>query len=152
MPNPSELESAEIELDELCIQKAKEANRISDKDMNADINMRRYIVAYFQAWNREYGTRHFVKEAEPECHCAAPGCQCDRMGLHGALTEQVGGEHYKNMKIQPVEFILANGIPFVEGCVIKYLSRWRDKNGVEDLKKARHFLDMLIEHEERKHE
>lgn len=66
------------------------------------------------------------------------------------LAEQVGGEHYKTMAIQPVEFILANGIPFVEGCVIKYVSRWRNKNGVEDLKKAHHFLEMLIEHEERK--
>lgn len=66
------------------------------------------------------------------------------------LSEQVGGGHYKTMAIQPVEFILANGIPFIEGCVIKYVSRWRNKNGVEDLKKARHFLDILIEHEERK--
>jgi len=67
-----------------------------------------------------------------------------------ALAEQVGGDHYKAMKIQPVEFILANGIPFVEGCVIKYVARWRKKNGVDDLKKALHFLDMLIEHEEGK--
>lgn len=66
------------------------------------------------------------------------------------LAEQVGGEHYKTMAIQPVEFILANGIHFVEGNVIKYVARWRKKNGVDDLKKARHFLDMLIEHEERK--
>lgn len=67
-----------------------------------------------------------------------------------ALEKQVGGDHYRNMTIQPVEYILANGIPFVEGCVIKYVSRWRNKNGVDDLKKARHFLDMLIEHEEGK--
>jgi hypothetical protein len=66
-----------------------------------------------------------------------------------ALNAQVGGGHYKDMKIQPVEFIHANGIGFIEGCVIKYVSRWRAKGGVDDLRKARHFIDLLIELEER---
>lgn len=66
-----------------------------------------------------------------------------------ALEAQVGGGHYKDMPIQPFEYIHANGIGFAEGCVIKYVSRWRKKNGVEDLKKARHFLDLLIEAESR---
>ena len=67
-----------------------------------------------------------------------------------ALSSQVGGSHYKNFAIQPVEFIHKNGIGFIEGCAIKYLCRWRQKNGVEDLKKAKHFIDMLIEMEEKK--
>ncbi|WP_343698865.1 DUF3310 domain-containing protein [Caulobacter sp.] len=62
-----------------------------------------------------------------------------------ALTTQVGGGHYKDCAIQPVEFIHANGLNFIEGCVVKYVSRWRKKGGIQDLKKARHFLDMLIE-------
>ena len=66
-----------------------------------------------------------------------------------ALAHQEGGGHYKGMKIQPVEFIHANGIPFIEGCVIKYVSRWRAKGGVEDLKKARHFIDLLLDLESR---
>lgn len=53
------------------------------------------------------------------------------------------------MVIQPITYILANGIGFIEGGVIKYVSRWRKKGGVQDLKKARHMLDVLIEHEER---
>ena len=61
---------------------------------------------------------------------------------------QVGGAHYKDMAIQPVEFIHRNRIGFCEGCVIKYVSRWRGKGGLEDLKKARHFLDLLIEMEQ----
>lgn len=65
-----------------------------------------------------------------------------------ALEVQEGGSHYKDMPIQPIEYILANNIPFTEGNVIKYVSRWRKKNGVADLKKARHMLDVLIEHEE----
>jgi hypothetical protein len=66
-----------------------------------------------------------------------------------ALEKQVGGSHYRDMVIQPVEYILANGLGFVEGAVIKYVSRYRAKGGVEDLRKARHFLDLLIEHETR---
>lgn len=62
-----------------------------------------------------------------------------------ALDVQVGGGHYKDMNIQPVEYIYKNGIGYFEGCVIKYVSRWQKKGGVEDLKKARHFLDLLIE-------
>lgn len=62
-----------------------------------------------------------------------------------ALDHQEGGEHYKDMPIQPVEFIHKNGIGYFEGNVIKYVSRWRKKNGLEDLKKARHYIDLLIE-------
>jgi hypothetical protein len=64
-----------------------------------------------------------------------------------ALDVQTGGSHYKDLKIQPVEYIHANGLGFCEGSVIKYISRWRAKNGIEDLKKARHFIDLLIEFE-----
>jgi hypothetical protein len=67
-----------------------------------------------------------------------------------ALAVQQGGDHYKKLKIQPIEFIHANGIPFAEGSVIKYVTRWRDKGGIKDLEKARHFLDLLIELESAK--
>lgn len=66
-----------------------------------------------------------------------------------ALDVQAGGNHYKDMAIQPVEFIHANGIPYLEGNVIKYVSRWRKKNGIADLEKARHYIDLLIELETR---
>ena len=61
-------------------------------------------------------------------------------------TKQVGGEHYRNKKIQPIEFILENDMPFVEGNVIKYVCRWREKGGLSDLEKARQYLDFLIDH------
>ena len=67
-----------------------------------------------------------------------------------ALVRQEGGEHYKDMAIQPVEFIHRNGIGYLEGCCIKYLCRWRKRGGLEDLKKARHFIDLLIEMETEK--
>ena len=65
-----------------------------------------------------------------------------------AFDEQEGGDHYKSLKIQPAQYCLANDIPFCEGNVIKYVTRWRYKGQTEDLKKARHYLDMIIEHVE----
>jgi hypothetical protein len=59
-------------------------------------------------------------------------------------NKQVGGNHYDKMKIQPITFIVDNEIPFIEGNIIKYVCRWKDKGGVEDLKKAKHYLDILI--------
>jgi hypothetical protein len=66
-----------------------------------------------------------------------------------ALNKQVDGGHYKDLKIQPIEYIHANNIPFAEGCAIKYLTRWRAKGGVKDLEKAKHFIELLIELESR---
>ena len=60
-------------------------------------------------------------------------------------TQQVAGAHYKDKVIQPWGYIAANALGYFEGNVIKYVSRWRDKGGVEDLRKARHYLDKLIE-------
>ena len=65
---------------------------------------------------------------------------------------QIGGDHYRKMAIQPIEYILANDLGFVEGAVVKYVSRWQSKGGVEDLQKARHLLALLIEHEEGRHD
>ena len=64
-----------------------------------------------------------------------------------ALDVQIGGGHYKSYAIQPVEFIHKNKIPYIEGCAIKYLCRWREKGGIEDLKKVKHYIDLLIEME-----
>ena len=62
-----------------------------------------------------------------------------------ALDVQVAGSHYKDLKIQPIEYIHANNIPFCEASVVKYVTRWRSKGGIKDLEKARHFIDLLIE-------
>lgn len=66
-------------------------------------------------------------------------------GSKPALATQVGGSHYKDMPIQPAEYCHKNGIGKLEGDVIAYVSRWRKKNGIEDLKKARHTIDIIIE-------
>ncbi len=65
-----------------------------------------------------------------------------------ALDTQVAGGHYKDMAVQPAEFIHRNGIGFLEGCVIKRMCRWRKKDGLQDLHKAIHEIQMIIEMED----
>ena len=62
-----------------------------------------------------------------------------------AKDNQIDGEHYKNSKIQPIDFIMANELGFCEGNVVKYIVRYKRKGGLIDLKKARHYIDFLIE-------
>jgi hypothetical protein len=69
--------------------------------------------------------------------------------LLSSLTTQVGGSHYKEFAIQPVEFCYVNNIPYLEATAIKYLCRWRLKGGVQDLEKAKHFIDLLIDLEDK---
>lgn len=62
-----------------------------------------------------------------------------------ALDVQIGGSHYRAGGIQPVQYIEANGLGFCEGNVIKYVTRHRLKGGADDLRKARHYIDLLLE-------
>ena len=66
-----------------------------------------------------------------------------------ALKQQVGGDHYSKLAIQPVEYINKNNLTYLQGNVIKYVTRYKDKNGVEDLLKAKHYIDLLIELEDK---
>lgn len=61
------------------------------------------------------------------------------------FDSQVGGSHYKDLAIQPLEFIVKNNLDFLQGNVVKYVVRYKVKGGLEDLKKARHYLDLMIE-------
>ena len=67
-----------------------------------------------------------------------------------ANTIQHGGQHYKALAIQPWDYITSNDIGFLEGNAIKYLTRWRQKGGLEDVRKARHYIDKLLEIETEK--
>jgi hypothetical protein len=71
--------------------------------------------------------------------------ELERMIATSALNKQVGGSHYRDKGIQPIIYIHANNLGFCEANVVKYVTRWRDKNGVADLKKAIHYLELLIE-------
>jgi len=63
------------------------------------------------------------------------------------LSEQIGGDHYRQGSIQPIEYIHANDMDFFSGNVVKYITRWKYKNGLEDLNKAKHYIELLIEQE-----
>ena len=64
-----------------------------------------------------------------------------------AFADQEGGDHYKSLPIQPMEYGMANGLDPLQFSILKYVTRFRNKNGIADLKKAKHCLEMLIEWE-----
>lgn len=64
--------------------------------------------------------------------------------IEGVNQEQIGGEHYKLAKFQHWDFVIANKLGYFEGQITKYVCRWRDKGGVNDLKKSVHYLAKLI--------
>lgn len=83
-------------------------------------------------WEPAWGAPAAAKDADP----ALPASQ-----------RQVGGDHYRKLKIQPMEYSLANKLDAAQHTVIKYVTRFRDKGGIADLEKAKHTIDLLIEHE-----
>ena len=65
--------------------------------------------------------------------------------MGGTNEKQIGGDHYKKMAIQPWDYIAANDLGFFEGNIVKYVTRWRKKQNLDDLRKAQHYLEKLIE-------
>ena len=62
-----------------------------------------------------------------------------------ATDKQVGGDHYKDCVIQPVDYILKNNLDFLEGNVVKYITRHKTKNGIEDIRKVIHYAELILE-------
>lgn len=96
--------------------------------------------------------QHVKQNVEKPNDCTSPPKQENiYIGLEVAeergspLNKQVGGDHYKKLKIQPVEYNHANNLDFFQGNVVKYITRFRDKNGKADLEKAKHIIELLIE-------
>jgi hypothetical protein len=89
--------------------------------------------------------------AEPEtwpcgdCGTLVPRTEDWCPQCHPTKAKQVGGDHYSSMEFQPIDYILGNQLGFAEGAVIKYVSRWRKKGGVQDLDKAAEFIRFLRE-------
>ena len=69
----------------------------------------------------------------------------DKQVVESALDKQVSGTHYKGCKIQPIEYIHANGLDYFQGNVVKYVTRHKDKNGKADIEKAIHYLELILE-------
>ena len=68
----------------------------------------------------------------------------DDMAKAFPQSRQVGGSHYKDFHIQPYEFISNNDLSFFQGNVIKYVCRYKNKNGIQDLEKIKHYCDLEI--------
>ena len=64
-------------------------------------------------------------------------------------SKQVGGNHYESLPIQPTDYIHHNGLGFIAGNIVKYVTRYKFKNGLEDLRKAQHYLNQLIDYEQK---
>jgi hypothetical protein len=88
------------------------------------------------------GTQKLTPEAYASLHQAT-----STEAPKTALDTQVGGGHYKSLKIQPMEYSMANNLDACQHTAIKYLTRFRSKGGKEDLLKARHAIDLLIQFE-----
>jgi hypothetical protein len=69
-----------------------------------------------------------------------------------ANDSQVGGNHYKSNSVQPWDYIIANDLGYLEGNIVKYITRWRKKGGIDDLRKVLHYTQKLIEVETHKEE
>lgn len=65
--------------------------------------------------------------------------------MKNALEKQTGGNHYKDMAIQPAEYAEKNGLSLLEGNIVKYVSRWKKKGGLTDLQKIIHCAELIIE-------
>lgn len=72
---------------------------------------------------------------------------CEEIKARSALSTQPGGDHYRKHAIQPVEYIVANGISFLAGNIVKYATRYKDKGGAEDIRKIKHYCDLILEFE-----
>ena len=78
-----------------------------------------------------------------ECGSPRPGAHADFCSNFGPTAKQVGGDHYKSMAIQPIDFIERNGLGWCEGNAIKYICRHNRKHGAQDIDKAIHYLELL---------
>jgi len=112
--------------------------RIDAMDKNIDqlerrnLELRRKLMEAYEQL-RKCGKAKYVSSQE---------CRDKR---EDKLDQQIGGDHYLRLNIQPIEFIEQNNLPFLEGCVIKRMCRHREKGGTEDLRKAIHEIQMILE-------
>ena len=110
-------------------------------------------------WNKTIVTRdEFVKRWKERVHsetnATTPPAQQESRTEEtkpiqqvSATDTQIGGNHYTKLAIQPMRYSMENGLDALQHTIIKYVTRFRDKNGIEDLEKAKHCIDMLIEYE-----
>lgn len=108
-----------------------------------------YVYAVKGRDNKKKAAAKRVAKAKERVEALVPEFTAPAPAVVDPLNVQVGGSHYKHMTIQPIQYITANDLGFLEGCIVKRISRWRDKeNGIVDLEKIKHEVDLLIASEQ----
>lgn len=95
-------------------------------------------------WN-EHAQKEPNLEQDQRPVVAAP--TISRAPIANPSARQVGGDHYRKFKIQPIEYVLANDMGYLPGCALKYLTRYKEKGGAQDIKKCIHYLELILEFE-----
>ncbi|AUR86709.1 protein of unknown function DUF3310 [Vibrio phage 1.088.O._10N.261.46.A1] len=94
-------------------------------------------------WEAVYDNDVGAAFPQPTTDQRVTAARFDQAASQVATDRQIGGDHYKSLKIQPIEYIDANNLPFLEGNVVKYVTRHTSKNGVQDIDKAIHYLELI---------
>lgn len=119
-----------------------------------------YRKEYASTWVWDLSESNFIEEwrihsddKESQAELAVNQLACDDGPMasepvrKSPLETQIGGDHYTKLAIQPMQYSIKNGLDPLQHTIIKYVTRFRDKAGIEDLEKAKHCIDMLIEFE-----
>ena len=123
------------------------ADGVIYKDMKMVKCTWRYLVSgafEIKKWRIHSDQAELLREPMPPCSEEIP---CRFVDEKSPLETQIGGDHYTKLAIQPMQYSMKNKLDPLQHTVIKYVTRFRDKNGIEDLEKAKHCIDMLIEYE-----
>ena len=101
---------------------------------------------FMKRWNERIRSNQeaSLREPIPPCSKEIP---CSFVDEKSPLDTQIGGDHYTKLAIQPMRYSMKNKLDPLQHTIIKYVTRFRDKAGIEDLEKAKHCIDMLIEYE-----
>ena len=95
-----------------------------------------------RGWSQE-SYRDYMKRRDAEEDAIRKGTY--EYEYDNATSKQIGGDHYKNCAIQPIDYIVKNNLDFLEGNVVKYITRHKLKGGVEDIKKVIHYAELILE-------
>jgi len=115
-------------------------------------NEKSRVPGFTEFWCDQCGEIGDIGEGIKDYHLDTSYCSAQCMHQYeidekakSPSNVQEGGNHYKNYAIEPIDFVHVNALSYIQGNVIKYIVRYKDKNGLEDLKKAKHYIDLLIE-------
>ena len=95
-----------------------------------------------RGWSQE-SYRDYMKRRDAEEDAIRKGTY--EYEYDNATSKQIGGDHYKNCAIQPIDYIVKNNLDFLEGNVVKYITRHKTKNGIEDIRKVIHYAELILE-------